>query len=160
LITALGIHGVGEVVASELARYFRDLASLSIATLEELQTIEGIGPNIAQGIVDWFARPANQLVVSKLHTAGVWPLEQASRGESNVPQVFSNMTFVVTGTLLGFSRDEIKEFIEGRGGKVTDSVSKKTSYLVLGENPGSKLEKARALGIPILDESQLRALAG
>ena len=160
LITALGIHGVGEVVASDLARYYHDLDSLSKATLEELQNIEGIGPNIAQGIVDWFAQPANQRVVTKLNAAGVWPLEQAARGESSVPQVFSNMTFVVTGSLTGFTRDEIKEFIEGRGGKVTDSVSKKTSYLVLGENPGSKLEKARSLGIPILDEHQLRNLVG
>jgi DNA ligase (NAD+) len=160
LITALGIHGVGEVVASALARSFRDLDSLSKATLEDLQTIEGIGPNIAQGIVDWFARPANGLVINKLHLAGVWPLEQAARGGSSISQVFSNMTFVVTGSLSGFTRDEIKEFIERRGGKVTDSVSKKTSYLVLGENPGSKLEKARSLGVPILDELQLRTLAG
>jgi DNA ligase (NAD+) len=74
--------------------------------------------------------------------------------------VFTGKTFVVTGTLQGFTREGIKEFIEGRGGKVTDSVSKKTDYLVLGENPGSKLDKARSLGISILDELRLRQLAG
>ena len=160
LITALGIHGVGEVVASDLARNFHDLESLSNATLAELQTIEGIGPNIAQGIVDWFSRPANQQVLAKLRAAGVWPSEQASQADSGVARTFENMTFVVTGTLAGFTRDEIKEYIEARGGKITDSVSKKTNFLVLGENPGSKLEKARSLGVPILDEHQLRTLAG
>jgi DNA ligase (NAD+) len=160
LITALGIHGVGEVVAADLARYFRNLDALSRATLEDLQTIEGIGPNIAQGIVDWFARPANGHVLAKLRLAGVWPSEEAAQRGSGLEQAFENMTFVVTGTLAGFTRDEIKEYIEMRGGKSTDSVSKKTSYLVLGENPGSKLEKARALGVPIIDEHQLRRMAG
>jgi DNA ligase (NAD+) len=160
LVTALGIHGVGEVVASDLAQNFHDLDSLSKAKFEELQTIEGIGPNIAQGIVDWFARPANQHVITKLRASGVWPVEHARSREAGIAQVFGNMTFVVTGTLAGFSRDEIKEFIERRGGKVTDSVSIKTSYLVLGENPGSKLDKARSLGIPILDENQLQSMAG
>ena len=159
LITALGIHGVGEVVATDLARNFRDLESLSKATLAELQTIEGIGPNIAQGIVDWFSRPANQHVLAKLRASGVWPYEQASQGDSGIGQAFANMTIVVTGTLAGFTREEIREFIESRGGKITDSVSKKTNFLVVGENPGSKLEKSRLLGIPILDEHELRMLA-
>ena len=160
LITALGIHGVGEVVAADLARNFPNLELLSSATLLDLQAIEGIGPNIAQGIVDWFERPANQHVLAKLRLAGVWPSEEAAQRDSGLLQAFENMTFVVTGTLAGFTREEIKDYIEARGGKSTDSVSKKTSYLVLGENPGSKLEKARSLGVPVIDERQLRRLAG
>jgi DNA ligase (NAD+) len=160
LITALGIHGVGEVVAADLARNFPNLELLSSASLLDLQAIEGIGPNIAQGIVDWFERPANQHVLEKLRLAGVWPSEDAAQRDSGLLQAFENMTFVVTGTLAGFTREEIKDYIESRGGKSTDSVSRKTSYLVLGENPGSKLEKARSLGVPVIDERQLRQLAG
>ena len=159
LITALGIRGVGEVVAGDLARAFHDLDSLAQAGLDDLQALEGIGPNIAQAIVDWFARPANRQVLEKLREAGVWPVEQAAEVPAGgLP--LAGQTFVVTGTLEGFSRDEIKEFIEQHGGKVIGSVSKKTGYLVLGENPGSKLDKARELGVPVLDEAGLRRLAG
>lgn len=159
LITALGIRGVGEVVAGDLARAFHDLDYLAQAGLEDLQGVEGIGPNIAQAIVDWFTRPANRQVLGKLHAAGVWPVEQSPAvpaGELSL----AGQTFVVTGTLEGFSRDEVKEFIERHGGKVISSISKKTGYLVLGENPGSKLDKARQLGVPVLDEAGLRQLAG
>lgn len=158
LITALGIRGVGEVIAADLARAFPDLDSLSRATVEDLQKVEGIGPNIAQAIVDWFSRPANQRVLQKLKVAGVWPREAPTKEEK--ARVLEGLTFVVTGTLSGFTRDEIKAYIESYGGKVTDSVSKKTSYLVVGENPGSKLEKARALGVQIIDETGLRRLTG
>jgi DNA ligase (NAD+) len=159
LITALGIRGVGEVVAGDLARAFKDLDRLAEASLEDLQGLEGIGPNIAQAIVDWFERPANRQVLEKLRSAGVWPVEQAPEvPTSELP--LADQTFVVTGTLEGFSRDEVKEFIERHGGKVIGSVSKKTGYLVLGENPGSKLDKARQLGVPVLDETGLRRLAG
>ncbi len=158
LITALGIRGVGEVIAADLAKAFPDLDLLSRATLEDLQNVEGIGPNIAQAIVDWFSRPANQQVLQKLKAAGVWPREVLAEKEK--PRVLEGLTFVVTGTLSGFTRDEVKAYIESYGGKVTDSVSKKTSYLVVGENPGSKLEKARTLGVPIIDENGLRRLTG
>ncbi len=123
--------------------------------------LEGIGPNIAEAIVDWFGRPRNQKVLEKLKAAGVWPVN--TQTASNAPQApgpFTGMTFVVTGTLPTLSRDDVKEFIEGHGGKVTDSVSKKTSYLVLGEAPGSKYQKAQSLGVKILDEAALRKLAG
>lgn len=160
VITALGIRGVGEVVAADLARRYRDLGELSQATLGELQTLSGIGPNIAQAIVDWFARPANQRVLAKLHAAGVWPVAQPVAAEGAGPQPLAGQTFIITGTLSGFTREEAKDFIEAHGGKVTDSVSKKTSYLVVGENPGSKLDKAKALGVPILDEDALRSLVG
>lgn len=158
VIVGLGIRGVGEVVAADLAEHFGSLDALQNATLEQLQEIEGIGPNIAQAIVDWFHTPRNIEFLQKLKSVGVWPcIEQKEvRGELDT---LSGMTFVVTGTLKTFTREEVKDFIESRGGKVTDSVSGKTSYLVLGENPGSKYEKAVKLGIPILSEDDLMKLA-
>ncbi|CAG0959992.1 DNA ligase [Anaerolineales bacterium] len=157
LIAALGIHGVGEVMAGDLSRAFGNLSALSKASAEELQQIEGLGPNIAESIVDWFAQPANQNVVKKLKAAGVDPKVQLSDVGKQSGKL-SGLTFVVTGTLPTLTREGVKELIENNGGKVTDSVSKKTSYLVLGENPGSKADKARALGVKILDESGLRKL--
>jgi DNA ligase (NAD+) len=159
LINALGIRGVGEVMASDLARHYSDLDALSNTTLEELQRIEGVGPNIAQAIVDWFSRPANHMVLEKLRAAGVWPRAAEQTRTDDAPQPFSGMTFVVTGILPSFTRDEIKEYIQSLGGKVTDSVSKKTSYVVVGENPGSKFDKAKNLGVAIVDEQALQKLA-
>jgi DNA ligase (NAD+) len=159
LITALGIRGVGEVMAVDLARYYPDLDLLSRAGLDDLQTIEGVGPNTAQAIVDWFERPANRQVIAKLRLAGVWPRAEAVAQPAGA-QPLAGLTFVVTGTLPSLSRDEAKEYIQSRGGKVTDSVSKKTSYLVVGEAAGSKLAKAQELGVPILDEAALRKLGG
>jgi DNA ligase (NAD+) len=160
LINALGIRGVGEVMAADLAARYHSLDEISLASAEELQEIEGLGPNIALAIVDWFARPANRNLLAKLKTAGVWPvIEQRPKAEiASQKGVLDGMTFVVTGTLPTLSRDEIKELIQKNGGKVTDSVSKKTSYLVVGEAAGSKLDKARELGIPILDENSVLAL--
>jgi DNA ligase (NAD+) len=159
LNTALGIRGVGEVVAADLSRAFPSLDLLALASTEDLQMIEGIGPNIAEAIVDWFSRERNRSVLEKLRTAGVWP---TSVGTTPAPSggPLAGMTFVVTGTLVGFSREGVKEFIEQHGGKVTDSVSRNTSYLVLGEAPGSKLEKAKALGVKIIGEDELRKLCG
>jgi DNA ligase (NAD+) len=156
LIVALGIHGVGEVMAGDLARTFGNLSALSKTTVDELQQIEGVGPNIAESIVDWFAQPANQKLLKKLKAVDLWP--EMKKDEKKKEGVFTGQTFVVTGTLPTFSRDGVKEFIESNGGKVTDSVSKKTSYLVLGENPGSKYEKAQSLGVKILDEAALKKL--
>jgi DNA ligase (NAD+) len=160
LITALGIRGVGEVMAADLSGHFSDLDELSSATPEDLQAIQGIGPNIAQAIVDWFNRESNQNLLKKLKRVGLWPSRSKEPVGAALPQTLGELTFVVTGTLAGFTREEVKEFIESRGGKVVDTVSKKTGYLVLGENAGSKLEKARSLGIPILDELGLLQLAG
>jgi DNA ligase (NAD+) len=125
--------------------------------LEQLQAIPGFGPNTAQGIVDWFERPRNQKLLQKLRRAGVWP-RRAGQALEQV-QTLSGRTFVVTGTLPEFSRSEAKAFIEAHGGKVTGSVSTNTDYLVLGENPGSKYDKAQTLGIPVIDEVGLRRLA-
>jgi DNA ligase (NAD+) len=157
LINALGIHGVGEVTAADLAKAFGDLDSLAGASVNDLQMIEGVGPNIAQGIVDWFSKPGNRQLLAKLKAAGVWPsaVQDASAGET---KLLAGETFVVTGTLPTYGRDEIKALIQSQGGKVTDSVSKNTSFLVLGENPGSKLEKATQLGVPVLDEAGLLGL--
>ena len=159
LITALGIRGVGEVSAADLSRAFPSLDALANAGEAQLQEVEGVGPNVAASIVDWFSRERNRNVLEKLKAAGVWPLGggEMGRGEEGP---LSGKTFVVTGTLAGFSREGAKEFIEQHGGKVTDSVSKNTSYLVLGENPGSKLQKAQALGVKIIGEAELRQLAG
>lgn len=154
VLNALGIRGVGEVMAVDLARVYPDLDALSRATLDELQNIEGVGPNIAQAIVDWFSQAANRLVLEKLKAVGVWPI--AMQPEQSIgAQPFSGLIFVVTGTLPTFSREGVKEYIQDRGGKVTDSVSSKTNYLVAGENAGSKLEKAAALGVKIIDENHL-----
>lgn len=158
LINALGIRGVGEVMAVDLANRFRDLDELKNATVADLMAIEGIGPNIAESIAEWFNRPQNQALLAELKSVGVWP-QQDGPEPSQTEQTFEGMTFVVTGTLAGMTREEVKEFIQQRGGKVTDSVSKKTSYVVAGENPGSKLEKARSLGVPVIDQAGLEKLA-
>ena len=157
LIYALGIRGVGEVLAVDLAGKYDDLEMLSRASQEDLQLIEGVGPNIAQAIVDWFERPANRMLLEKLRYLGVWPRGMAgNEADRNLP--LAGMTFVITGTLSGFTRDGIKDFIQKYGGKVTDSVSKNTNYLIFGDNPGSKLDKARTLNIPILNENEFMIL--
>ena len=160
LITSLGIRGVGEVMATDLARHYPDMEALSKATTDELQEIEGVGPNIAEAIVDWFARPANRNLLAKLKAAGVWPTVQISVSSDQSQGNLAGLSFVVTGTLAEFTRDGIKEFIQSHGGKVISSVSKNTDYLVLGENPGSKFEKAKSLGIKIINENELKKLAG
>lgn len=161
LITALGIHGVGEVSANDLARHFSDLDILSKAKVDDIQQIDGIGPSVAESVADWFSLPYNKQVLKKLKAAGVWPQGgQSANARSKVSNSFDGLTFVVTGTLPTFSRDDAKAFIESHGGKVTDSISKKTSYLVLGESPGSKFDKAKSLGVKIIGEDELKKLAG
>lgn len=161
LITALGIRGVGEVSANDLARHFTDLDALSKAKASELDDLDGIGTMVAESVAEWFSRPANKNVIKKLKAAGVWPQGgQTASARTRASNAFEGQTFVITGTLPNFSRDDAKEFIESHGGKVTDSVSKKTSYLVLGEEPGSKFEKAKSLGVKIIDEAELKKLAG
>jgi DNA ligase (NAD+) len=158
LITALGIPSVGEVLAGDLARYYSDLEGLSRASAEDLLRIEGVGPNTAQAIVDWFSIPTNQNLIQKFREFNVWPTSRFRPVESAGPLPLEGLTLVVTGTLPSYSREGIKGLIQTKGGKVTDSVSKKTDYLVAGENAGSKLDKARQLGVPILDEAGLLEL--
>ena len=158
-IAALGIHGVGEVMARDLSQAYPDVDVLSNVKADDLMQIEGVGPNIAEAIVDWFARPVNQKVLKKLKSVGMWPSGDVGT-QLTVSESFAGLTFVVTGTLPTFSRNDAKAFIESHGGKVISSVSKKTGYLVLGENPGSKFDKAQSLGVKIIDEDELKKLAG
>ena len=158
LIYALGIRGVGEVMAIELAKHFTDLDRLSDASETDLQEIEGIGPNIALAVVDWFGREMNRQLLNKLCKAGVWPEEKGISQQLNSSELFSNMTFVITGTINGYTREELKEIIQQNGGKVSDSVSKNTNYLLVGEQPGSKLEKAKNIGVKIIDIQELNML--
>jgi len=155
VITALGIRGVGEVAALELAAHFKNLDKLSQATYAELTGMEGFGPNISQAILDWFANPRNQQLLRKLMEVGIWP-QQVEKKQENLP--LEGMTFVITGTLPTFSRDEATAFIRAQGGKVTGSVSTQTSFVVCGSEPGSKYEKARELNVPIITEEELRTM--
>jgi len=148
---------VGWVMAHDLAAHFGRLEDLTAAKVEAIQAVPGIGPNVSQAVVDWLALPRNQELLAKLKRLGVWP-EGAARPQAVVGGALDGLTFVITGTLPVWSRDEARAFIESHGGKVTDSVSKKTSYLVLGESPGSKFAKAQSLGVEILDEAGLRRL--
>lgn len=155
VINALGIRGVGETVSADFAGHFRSLEALSKAKPADLEVMEGIGPNIASGTVDWFAKPRNKKLLAKLKKAAVWPVEeQVETG----PQTLSGLTLVLTGTLPTLQRGEAKALIEGAGGKVTGSVSSKTTFLVAGEKAGSKLSKAQDLGVKIIDEAGLRNL--
>ena len=156
LINALGIRGVGVTVAADLARRFRSMETLQTATQEELEGIEGIGPNIAATIVDWMDQLSNRELLKKLHLAGIWPIE--GEGVEAEPGIFSGMTFVLTGKLPSLTRGEAKAMIEQHGGEVTGSVSRRTSYVVAGESAGSKLDRALTLGVPVLNESSLRSL--
>jgi len=158
LLNGLGIRGVGEVLAAELARRYPSLDALMAAPQEALEALEGVGPNIAAAIVDWFSRPLNRRLLDKLKAAGVWPQEAASRPAA-AGRPLEGLTFVITGVLPGMSRAEAKAFIQQHGGRVTSSVSRRTDYLLAGENPGSKLDKARALGVPVIGAAELRRLA-
>lgn len=155
LLTALGIRGVGGVVATLLSDRYPSLEALSRATFEELQSIEGIGPEIASAVVAYFADPRNRALIEKLRAGGV-RLEAEKRALTS--EKLAGLTFVLTGTLPTMTREQATELIETHGGKVSSSVSKKTSYVVAGESPGSKLDKARELGVPVIDETGLRQL--
>lgn len=153
-IASLGIRGVGEVASNDLAQAFGTIDRLRDASLTDLQGVNGIGPNIALFIKDWFERPANQRLLERFKALGIWPVISTENSRKS-GTALEGMTFVVTGTLPTLSREGIKELIEQNSGKTTDTVSRNTSYLVLGENPGLKLEKAKSLGIKILEENEL-----
>lgn len=155
VITALGIRGVGEIAAMELAAHFKSLDTLSQATFADLTSMEGFGPNISQAILDWFSNPRNQQLLQKLKAVGIHP-EQEEQSQKVLP--LDGMTFVITGTLPSLSRDEATEFIRAQGGKVTGSVSKQTTYVLCGSEPGSKYDKAIELNIPVISEDDLRKL--
>ncbi len=117
-----------------------------------------MGPNTSAAVRDWFERASNRKLLQKLRRAGVWPQAEARTGPK-LAQTLAGLTFVVTGTLAGLSRDGARALIQAHGGKVSSSVSSKTSYLVVGESPGSKLDEARKHGVAQIDEAGLRALA-
>ena len=155
-IFALGIRNVGEATARDLARHFGNLDALMAADLDRLQQVPDVGPVVAASVARCFAEPHNIEVIEQLRAAGVnWPEGDAL---ATVSSPIAGKTFVLTGTLPTLTRDEAKDMIEGLGGKVVGSVSKKTDYVVAGAEAGSKLDKAQALGVSILDEMQFRNL--
>ena len=155
LVNGLGIPNVGETTAKDLTKKFRSLAALETASAEELATVDGIGEVVASCVAEFFLKPENRALCDALVAAGV-NAEAADAGESaDAPaQIFSGKTFVLTGTLPTLKRDEAKKLIEKRGGKVSGSVSKKTSCVLAGEDAGSKLDKARELGVEVIDEAE------
>jgi DNA ligase (NAD+) len=159
VLFGLGIPHVGLVTAQAIARAFGSMERLLEAGAEEIAEVDGVGPIIAEAVAGWCADPERQAEVAALRAAGVTlELSQDELPVEGGP--LSGQTIVVTGTLEGFSRDEAKAAIERLGGKTTDSVSKKTSYVVVGASPGSKVAKAEKAGVPILDEAGFRELLG
>ena len=156
VLVALSIRHVGPTAARDLARAFGSLDDIAAASVEDLAAVDGVGPTIAQAIVDWFAVDWHVEIVEKWRAAGVALADETDLRET-VPQTLAGRTLVVTGTLAAFSRDEAKAAIEARGGKAASSVSRKTDAVVIGDSPGSKATKAEALGVPVLDEEAFAA---
>jgi DNA ligase (NAD+) len=156
LLIGLGIRSIGEVNARNIIEHFHSLDALKMASLEELQSIPGVGPNTAQEIKDWFAQHDNLTLIEDFKALGIWPLATPSVDKSNL--ALSGLSFVITGTLPTLSREQAEALIKDNGGKVSSAVSSKTSYLVLGSQPGSKLVKAEKLRVKIIDESALLAM--
>lgn len=154
VLFGLGIRFVGERTASLLAEHFGSLDDLMKVSAEDLEAVNEVGPRVAQAIVEFFAEEKNRELVEKLRAAGL----TFTAEKRVVGTTFAGLTFVLTGTLPTLTRDEAKQLIEDAGGKVSGSVSKKTSYVVAGEDAGSKLEKAQQLGVAVLDEAGLLAL--
>lgn len=156
-LVGIGIPNIGRVTARDLAERFGSLAALRQARLEELTAIASVGDIVGASVVDFFAGEKNSAMVDALLTAGVMPSEASSEKPEGV---LNGQTFVLTGTLANLSRQQAEEMIQRHGGAVASSVSRKTSFVLLGEKPGSKLQKAQALGIPTLDEKAFLTLLG
>lgn len=157
VLTALGIRFVGERTAVFLAEAFGGIDAIMNASAEELQKAEEVGPKVAEAVVQFFAETTNRDLVERLRAAGLQFAYASTRPKGGS---LEGKVFVLTGTLPTLTRDEAKELIERNGGKVSGSVSRKTSYVVAGEDAGSKLDKARGLGVPVLSEADLRTLLG
>ena len=155
ILVALSIRHVGPTAAQALARTFRSLDRIAAASEEELAGADGVGPTIASAIIEWFGVDWHREIVAKWRAAGV-RMEEEHVDEG--PRPLEGLTFVVTGSLVDFSRDSATAAVRARGGKVSGSVSKKTSFVVVGESPGSKYDKAVSLKVPILDEAGFRVL--
>ncbi len=156
VIYGLGIRMVGERTAQFLAEHFGSMEALESAGVEELQDVNEVGPRIAESIVEFFSIAANRKLVERLREAGLTLTGQKKQRGTKL----AGKTFVLTGTLAHFTRDEAKKMIEDAGGKVTGSVSKKTDYVVAGADAGSKLDKAKELGVAVIDEKEMEELAG
>ncbi|PRY02124.1 NAD-dependent DNA ligase LigA [Allonocardiopsis opalescens] len=148
ILVALSIRHVGPRAAQDLAREFRSLDAIAAASEEELAAVDGVGPTIARSVTEWFQVDWHREIVRKWRAAGVRMEEEGEAG----PRPLEGVTVVVTGSLSRYSRDEATEAVQGRGGKVSGSVSKKTSFVVVGDSPGSKYDKAVKLGVPVLDD--------
>ena len=160
LLHGLGVRHVGEHVAEVLVEAVDDLRDLGKLSQEEFEEIPEVGPIVAEAVRNFFLDPHNIEVLDQLSELGLnfkKPQVEAVVGVTH-PKHLDGLQFVVTGTLSGYSRDEAKAQIKNRGGRVTGSVTKKTDYLVCGENPGSKFDKAEKLGVPILDEDQFKKI--
>jgi len=154
-LVALSIRHVGPTAAQALATHFGSIEKISKSSAEELADIDGVGATIAQSIVEWFSIGWHQEIISKWSKAGVRVVAEV---EVQAPQTLSGLTFVVTGGLESYSRDSIAETIAAHGGKSSSSVSKKTNYILVGTDPGSKLAKAQELGVPVIDEATFKQL--
>lgn len=157
VITGLSVRHVGPVAAEALAREFRSMDRIEAATEEELAAVEGVGPTIAASLKQWFGEEWHREILRKWRAAGV-RMEDEAAGEDEGPRPLEGLTVVVTGTLERHTRDGAKEALQVRGAKVTGSVSKKTSFVVVGENPGSKYDKAVQAKVPVLDEDGFAVL--
>ena len=156
---ALGIRQVGESTARDLARHFGGIDRLMDASVEQLLEVPDVGPIVAESIHTFFAQPHNREVVEQLRAAGVhW--DEHDGAERTAPKALAGKTFVLTGTLAKYTRDEAKRMIEAAGGKVSGSVSKKTDFVVAGSDAGSKLDKARELGVQVIGEGEMESLLG
>jgi DNA ligase (NAD+) len=156
VLFGLNIPQVGWVTAQNLVRHFGDVDRLQAASQEEIEEVEGIGPDRAEAIAEWFADEENRALVAELRELGLkFAADEADRP---VEGPLTGSTYVITGTLEGFSREEAKAALEAKGARVIDSVSKKTTGVIAGESPGSKLAKAQKAGVPVLDEAALREL--
>jgi len=159
LIAALGIRQVGAQTARTLAGAYQDLDGLSRATAEELQLLPDIGPEVAQSLRAFFDNPANRELLERFRAIGLWPARPADAQEASGPKPLAGKRFLFTGGLAGMTRSQAEALVESLGGVAAGSVSKKLDYLVAGQDPGSKLDKARALGVRILDQDAFEALA-
>lgn len=155
VLVALSIRHVGPTAARALATEFGSLEAITSASTEQLAAVEGVGPTIAAAVTEWFTVDWHRAIVDKWQAAGV---RMADERDASVPRTLAGLSIVVTGSLNGFSRDDAKEAIVSRGGKAAGSVSKNTAYVVAGDSPGSKYDKAVELGVPILDEDGFRRL--
>lgn len=155
VLVALSIRHVGPTAARALATEFASMEAIRDASLEDLAAAEGVGPTIAEAVIEWFSVPWHEAIVDRWRDAGV---SMADERDDSTPRTLEGLTVVVTGSLVDFSRDSAKEAILSRGGKASGSVSKKTDYVVVGENAGSKADKAEQLGLTILDEDGFKAL--